>query len=335
MQSGLRSGSIRKWLGRALLLTAAAGLSAPTWAAAPLKIGYSDWPGWVAWEVAIQKGWFKEAGVDVKFEWFDYVPSMDAFAAGKLDAVSMTNGDALVTGAGGGKSVMYLVNDYSDGNDMIVAKPGVHSLKELKGKKVAVEIGYVDHLLLLNGLQKNGMTENDVTLVNSPTNETPQVLASGQVDAIGAWQPSSGVALNLVPGSKAIYTSKDEPGLIYDLLAVSPASLKNRRADWEKVMKVWYRVVDYIYNPATRDDAIKIMAGRVGITPEKYKPLLEGTHILKLSEAKKAFKKGKGFKSLYGSTKIVDDFNIKYGVYKKPQDIDSYFDPTMTEAFKK
>lgn len=31
----------------------------------PLKIAYSDWPGWVAWEIAIQKGWFKEEGVPV------------------------------------------------------------------------------------------------------------------------------------------------------------------------------------------------------------------------------------------------------------------------------
>ena len=43
--------------------------------AEPLKIGYSDWPGWVAWEVGIEKGWFKEEGVDVQFEWFDYVAS--------------------------------------------------------------------------------------------------------------------------------------------------------------------------------------------------------------------------------------------------------------------
>ena len=64
-----------------------------------LTIGYSDWPGWVAWEVGIEKGWFEEADVDVVFEWFDYVASMDAYAAGQLDAVCMTNGDALVTGA--------------------------------------------------------------------------------------------------------------------------------------------------------------------------------------------------------------------------------------------
>ena len=96
--------------------------------AAPLKIGYSDWPGWVAWEVGIEKGWFKQAGVDVQFEWFDYVASMDAFAAGKLDAVAMTNGDTLVTGATGAPGVMIIINDFSNGNDMIVARPGIGTL---------------------------------------------------------------------------------------------------------------------------------------------------------------------------------------------------------------
>ncbi|MDX1796962.1 MAG: ABC transporter substrate-binding protein, partial [Hydrogenovibrio sp.] len=213
-------------------------LSAMSWqanAAEPLKIGYSDWPGWVAWEIPLQKGWFKEAGVDVDFEWFDYVASMDAYAAGKLDAVHMTNGDALVTGSTGAPSTMILINDYSDGNDMIIGQPGITSMKQLKGKKIGVEVGFVDHLLVLKALEANGMKESDVTLVNVPTNETPQVLASGEVDAVAAWQPSSGQALKAVPGSKAFYTSASSPGLIYDGLSVNPASLSARKKDWEKV----------------------------------------------------------------------------------------------------
>ena len=301
-----------------------------TASAEPLKIGYSDWPGWVAWEVGIEKGWFKEEGVDVKFEWFDYVASMDAFAAGKLDAVGMTNGDALVTGATGAKSVMILMNDYSNGNDMIIAKPGISSIKELKGKKIGVEIGFVGHLLLLNALEKNGLSEKDVKLVNVPTNETPQVLASGDVDAVVAWQPSSGIALQQVPGSKAIYTSADEPGLIYDLYAVSPQSYAKRKADWKKVMKVWYRIVDYINDPKTFNDAVSIMASRVGLKPEVYKTFVKGTKILTLKEAQGFFKKGKGFTSVYGSTQIADDFNIANKVYDKPQDVDSYIDPSLT-----
>jgi NitT/TauT family transport system substrate-binding protein len=215
---------------------------------------------------------------------------------------------------------------------MIVGKPGINSLKDLKGKKVGIEVGFVEHLLLLDGLVKAGMTEKDVKLVNTKTNETPQVLASGQVDAIGAWQPNSGMAMKSLPGSKPIYTSAQAPGLIYDVIAVSPASYKASKADYIKLSKVWDKVVKYINDPKTQDDAVKIMAKRVGLTPAQYKPLLKGTHLIDLAEAKKIYKKGDGFGSLYGSSKIADNFNVKYGVYKKAQDINAYIDPSVTEA---
>jgi NitT/TauT family transport system substrate-binding protein len=170
--------------------------------------------------------------------------------------------------------------------------------------------------------------------VNAKTNETPQVLASGQVDAIGAWQPVSGEAMKGLPGSKPVYTSAKAPGLIYDVLAVNPTSLKNRKDDWMKVIKVWDRVVHYIDDPKTQDDAVKIMSARVGLTPEAYKPLLKGTKLLDVAAGKKVFKKGEGLTSLYGSSKIADDFNVKNEVYKQAQDIDSYIDPSLTNATK-
>ncbi len=300
--------------------------------AEPLKIAYSDWPGWVAWQVGIDKGWFKEAGVDVDFEWFEYVPSMEAFSAGKVDAVCMTNGDALVTGATGAPSKALIINDYSNGNDMLVAKPGIESVKDLKGKKIGVEIGFVDHLLLLKALEANGLKEDDVTLVNIPTHETPKAFASGDVDAIAAWQPNSGQALKAVPGSKAIYSSADVPGLIYDVLAVNPASLSERGGDWEKVAKVWYKIVDYFHNPDTKADAIKSMSARVNLSPEEYAAFVGGTKILTLAEAKKAFQKGPGLDSIYGSGDIVDKFNVDNKVYEKPQVVSDYVAPATTDG---
>jgi len=300
--------------------------------AEPLKIAYSDWPGWVAWQIGIDKGWFKEAGVDVDFEWFEYVPSMEAFAAGKVDAVSMTNGDALVTGATGAPSKAIIINDYSNGNDMVVAKPGIETVKDLKGKKIGVEIGFVDHLLLLKALEANGLKEKDVTLVNIPTHETPKAFASGDVDAIAAWQPNSGQALKAVPGSKAIYTSADAPGLIYDVLAVNPSSLSAREDDWKKVAGVWYKIVDYLNDPATKADAIKSMSARVNLPPEEYAAFVGGTKILPLAEAKKAFKKGPGLDSIYGSGDVVDKFNVDNKVYEKPQAVGDYLAPAITRG---
>ena len=187
----------------ALALSFTLGAERPV-AAAPLTIGYSDWPGYVAWQVAIDKGWLKEAGLDVTFQWFDYSASLDAFGAGKIDSVLTTNGDTLVTGGSGTKGVMIMLTDYSNGNDMIVGKPGIKSLKDLKGKKIGLEVGLVELLLLLHGLDQAGMKEKDIKLVNTKTNDTPQVLASGQVDAIGAWQPNSGMAMKQVPGAKPV-----------------------------------------------------------------------------------------------------------------------------------
>lgn len=320
----------RRLLSGALLSLAALGASVTARAAEPLKIGYSDWPGWVAWQVAIEKNWFKDVGVDVKFEWFDYSASMDAFSAGKLDAVLMTNGDALVTGAGGARNVAILITDYSNGNDMIVAKPGVNSVTDLKGKKVAVEVGLVEHLLLRNAMKKAGMKAGDIEIVNAKTNEMPQVLASKDIAAVGAWQPIAGQAMKAAPGAKPIITSADEPGLIYDVLAVNPASVKARRDEWLKVVKLWDKVVAYINDPKTQPDAVKIMAARSGVSPVEYLPLLKGTQLLTLEQGRKAYEKGDGYRSLYGSTDIANTFNWFNKVYPYSQKIETYIDPSLT-----
>jgi NitT/TauT family transport system substrate-binding protein len=298
----------------------------------PLRIAYSDWPGWTAFEIAIQKGWFKEEGVEVEFSWFDYLPSLDAFSAGKVDAVTVTNGDGLVNGANGAKSKYILINDYSNGNDQIIAKPGIKSFAELKGKKIGLELTLVDHLLLLQALKKFKMQPSDVELINFPTNETPQALASGGVSAIAAWYPVSGQARKAVAGSKAVFTSADVPGLIYDTLAVNPASLSQNKAEWAKVVKVWYRVSDFVRNPKTQKEAVAIMAAKVGVKPEEYAAALPGTFFLSLAEAKKRYKKGDGLDSIYGSTKIANEFNVANNVYKKPENIDDYIFPDFVLA---
>ncbi len=114
------------------------------------------------------------------------------------------------------------------------------------------------------------------------------------------------------------------------MLAASPTSASKRRVEWVKVLKVWDRVVKYINDPKTQPDAVKIMAARSGVSPAEYLPLLKGTFLLDLAAGQKTYAKGTGYASLYGSTKIVDDFNVANAVYKAPEKIESYLDPTFT-----
>ncbi len=298
---------------------------------APLRVGYSDWPGWVAWEIGIQKKWFEQEGVEVDFKWFEYVPSMEAFSAGKIDAVTMTNGDALVTGSSGAPSVAILLNDYSNGNDMVVARPGIKDMKALKGKKVGVEVGFVSHLLLNNALKSVGLTDKDIEIVNVPTDQAPQLLKSGSVDAVVAWQPNSGQALEDVSGSTAVFSSANVPGIIYDVLSVNPKSLSERREDWKKVVRVWFRIVDFLAKPENLDEAAKIMAVRVGMPADKYKALMQGTFFLGLAGNQKHFKRGDTLESVYHSSKIVDEFQVQNDVYKRSVEFEKYLDTSLVD----
>lgn len=300
----------------------------------PITIGYSDWPGWVAWQVAIEKGWFKEAGLNVEFKWFDYSASISAFSANQLDAISVSNGDNLVIASGGTKGIMIMATDYSAGNDVIIAKGNINSLADLKGKSIAVEKGLVDHLLLSTALDDAKIATSDVKLVNSMTNELPQVFGSPDIAAIAVWQPVANQALKAVSGSKIIYSSKDKPGLIYDTLTVNMTHLSAHKEEWKKIIQVWDKTVKYINDPATHDDAVKIMANKVGVDPKAYEQFIGGTHLLDLAANKKTFTKGTGFDSIYGSTYHVNKFNVSNGVYKTEQNVDGLIIPTLLDELK-
>jgi NitT/TauT family transport system substrate-binding protein len=155
-----------------------------------------------------------------------------------------------------------------------------------------------------------------------------------KVAAIGAWYPSSGQALKAVPGSKKLFSSSDAKGLIYDVLAVSPTSYAKNKEAWTKFVSVYYKCVDYLADPKTRADAIKIMAAKVGAEVADYTENVPGTHFLTLAEAKKAFQKGDGLDSIYGSMTLGNKFNLDNKVYKVSQNPASYLAPGIVTELK-
>jgi NitT/TauT family transport system substrate-binding protein len=62
--------SLKHRFHRAILLLVAGLVLLPAQVHAEIKVGLSDWPGWVAWYVAEQKGYFKKYGASVKLVWF-------------------------------------------------------------------------------------------------------------------------------------------------------------------------------------------------------------------------------------------------------------------------
>jgi NitT/TauT family transport system substrate-binding protein len=111
-------------------------LAAPLPAAAEVKIGLSDWPGWVAWYVAEQKGFFKKHGADVKLVWFaNYTDSISALSAGQVDANSQTWSDTMAPLSKGLALKTILVNDNSAGNDALAGQPEDQVVRRTEGQK--------------------------------------------------------------------------------------------------------------------------------------------------------------------------------------------------------
>ena len=96
-------------------------------------------------------------------------------------------------------------------------------------------------------------------------------------------------------------------------------------------MKVWNRIVAFVKDPANKDEAVKIMAGRAGVPAAEYATYLPGTHFLTPEEALTRFTPTDSLASLLGSGKVADDFNVANKVYAKPQPVASYIDGSLSK----
>jgi len=259
-------------------------LTQPLTAQAEVKIGVSDWPGWVAWYVAEQKGYFKKHGADVKLVWFaNYTDSISALSAGQVDGNSQTWSDTMAPLAKGIALKTILVNDNSAGNDALMVGPKIKSFADLKGKKIALEEFSVSHFLLTMALNKNGMTLKDVQVWN-PWINTIQTSGKG----------------------KPLFTSKDVPGLVPDLLVVQEKSLKAKRKDFVGMIKAWYDVEAFLR--ANPDEASKIMSKVVGMAAKDYKVFLPGTRFFDQKANLQAFGPATDATSLLGVAPTVSKF---------------------------
>jgi NitT/TauT family transport system substrate-binding protein len=271
----MRLSSLTRRLAAALSVLSLFAVAAPV--RAEIKVGYSDWPGWVAWAIAEQQGFFKKHGANVKLVWFaNYSDSISALSAGQVDANCQTWSDTMAPLAKGVPLKVVLVNDNSAGNDAVMAGPKLKSITDLKGKTVALEEFSVSHFVLAMALSKNGMKPADVKIVNLSAGDAAAAFLSGRVDATTVWNPWVN-KIELSGKGKPLFTSKDIPGLIPDLLVAQEKSLAANRKDFVGMVKAWYEVEKFIREKP--DQAVAIMSKVVGLTPEEYKVFLPGTRF--------------------------------------------------------
>lgn len=272
----------------------------------PIKLALSPWPGWFVWYLVKEKGFFEKNGVKVDLVWFPvYSDSLSALASGKVDANSQTLSDTLAPASKGIPLKAVLVNDNSNGGDGVVVKPNINSLQELKGKKVATELGTVDHLLMLTALEKAGLAEKDVSYTNMTVNDAGPAFISGNLDGAVLWEPFLSKAIQEGKG-KLLFSSKDTPGLIPDLLVFKEEITKNRPEDVKKILNAWFDALDYW--KANPEESLQIMAKAAETPVDEYKAGVDSVKIFQLEDNVKAFQKGDSYSSLHYTSQKTAEF---------------------------
>lgn len=296
-----------------------------------ITIGYSAWPGWFPLAVAEKEGLFEQAGVNVELQFFaDYLGSLDAMAAGRLDGNTQTLNDTMFAVAAGDEQVIVVTNDNSAGNDAIICDASVgDTIEDLKGKTIAAEPGVVDHFLLLQGLASVGLTEADVDFRGVTTDAAAAAFAGGEFDCVGVFAPFTVQALER-PGSKVVFSSADFPGTISDHIVVTPELIEERPEDVQKLVDAWYLTLDWI--EANPDEALATLAEVAELSPEEYQSLADGTKIFDASEALTTFTDTSGPTSLQRVAKLINPFLVESGLTEKEAPLEGLFDGSFTQA---
>lgn len=198
----------------------------------PFVVAYNQWIGFAGVLLAQEKGYFKEAGLDVQLKQFpgpaDGVPSL---IAGQIDAVLTTADTPILLSKSGTDNPLQnvMVIDTSNGADGLIAQKGIASMADLKGKTIGATKGQVNEFLLLKALQSAGMSEKDVAITNMDPEAAGAAVLAGKIPAAVTWEPWLSKAG--ASGGKVIFSSAQTPNLILDVATVSQKTATTRSAD--------------------------------------------------------------------------------------------------------
>ncbi|MDX2307169.1 MAG: putative urea ABC transporter substrate-binding protein [Hyphomicrobium sp.] len=308
--------------------------SSPALAEAKKKeftVCWTLYAGWMPWGYAADNGivkkWAEKYGIDIKVTQVgDYVECINQFTAGKFDAATSTTMDALaIPSVGGVDTTVLIAGDYSNGNDGIILK-GKTNLADVKGQKVHLLELSVSHYFLARALSTVGLSEKDITIVNTTDADWISAYKSGDVTAIVAWNPAL-AEIDAESDANLVFDSSKLPGEIVDALITNTAMLKANPEFGKAITGAWFETLALM---TKGDDAAKAalesMAKASGTDLKGYEAQLAATKLFYTPADAYAFatdpaekakfdyvRKFSFDKGLYGqNAKSVDDIGIEF-----------------------
>lgn len=223
----------------------------------PVSIAVHVWPGFETLFLARGEGWL-DAGKVRLVETASASDSLRALAESKVDGAALTMDEMLSARARGIPLSAVMVFDVSAGADMLVARPGIKRLADIRGLRIGYEHGAVGSLMLAGVLGAAGLSKEEVRLVPVTIERHLDAWVRNEVDALITYEPVAGKLLDL--GANRLFDSRQIPDTIIDVLAMRDDALDKGRAEAVRhLISAHFLALDYL-NRNPQDAAYRMAA---------------------------------------------------------------------------
>ncbi len=243
----------------------------------PTKVGVNPWVGYDPLVLARERGLLNPQEVQV-VELASASESKRAMRSGLLDAATLTLDEAIRLADGGLAVQVVAVLDVSHGADALLVRPGISSLAELRGQRLAFEDTSLGNLMLDAVLDAAQLTHAEVSAFHVEASQHVDVLNSGRADAVITYEPMKSLLQS--KGMVPLFDSTDLPGRILDVL-VTRADLPVDRA--AAILLGWE-----LGRRALQEDPVRAaqqLAPGVDLSTAQYLATLEGLRFLPLADS--------------------------------------------------
>jgi len=278
----------------------------------PLRIGVNAWPPFELLYLAREKGYFEAENVEVDLiDFSSYTGILRAYHQGNVDGFFATLNEVQIADNFQDQPVVTLVVDYSFGGDALVVKNGITDLKGLKGRRIAYEESALGSYALERILTIGGLGPDDVKPVSRLPEEAEQDFHDGTVDGVITYEPGLGRLLRS-GGARVLFSSRDIPGEIVDVMAVRRSVVDGRADDLRGVLRAWFKAVAYLKEQPL--EAAAGMARRHDLTVEEFLQGLQGAHVPDLSENRQLMGSQAAPGKLHETAARLAEFLVRHGL---------------------
>ena len=283
-----------------------------------LSLASSVYVGWMPWFLAAEDGTLsrraEEHGLDIRFVRGGYLETIHRFADGDIDAVTLTNIDALAFLVSRNvASDAILISSYSHGNDAILLRP--QAAGDVTRGPVGLAKFSVSHYLLERYLEGRDIPFDRVQLQDLSDSDIVAVFEDPDSKLFGVvtWNPFVQKIERRLKVRRT-FDSRMIEGEIADMLVVRRSVLKRHPGFARALLATWFDMMEKVRGPR-RPEILEALGRLAGADERDYEQQLATTLLMKTPEVALGYLRDPFLKDVMAH---VQAFVDRYPFVKQP-----------------